>query len=282
MKAGVRTVIGLVVLIVCCVALYKVMRKRSFIPKVEKIHEQYDATGSDVKKIEACKKAYQDLLDQAPSAKERKIVEGGMAACDASIAYLNTLSKPGIPQYSDAIQLMDKAKELTGDKEGIWAQRIKTFKKRLQDSIGPTGPEIDAQFAQLKKRPFKKAMRGIENLYFWGFAWKQQKRFQDDKPRQAALEKMRVYLRDQYTALFEQSVADARNAGVTPAFVKALSPDKMLDKAAQDKVDRVTAPLGWMANVKRLDKGRAAQLASKYARDLALAQKVAKAIEPKM
>ncbi|HRU07610.1 MAG TPA: hypothetical protein P5137_17750 [Candidatus Brocadiia bacterium] len=260
MKAA-RPIVGIVLLAVCAYVLFGIVQKRNFIAKVQKAHELYEKAqdSNQEKDFAEAKKAYEALLPSAPSADLRKVVEGGAAGCEASIAYLDTTAKPSIEKYEKAIAVFKKAKDLTGDKDGEWSKNIKIFEERLKAAIGPSPADIDAQFQKLAKLPFDKAMRDLENLYFWRFSFKQQNRHQGDKAFDAAFDRMMPHMAKGYAVIFEQTIAEASKAG------------------AADEV--LAAPIGALENVKRFDPKMAEALAKKYAKQMAAAQAASKRLE---
>ena len=258
MNRNIRGIIGVVVIVVCAFFVYRTLGERSFMKEVVEVHGQR-AEAENVKALEKCRSDYQALLKKAPSAKAKKEIEGGIAACDAWIAYYRTTAHPSRDGYRSTIELMEKAKELTGDPEGHLKKNIADFQARLKEAIGPTGEEMDKALALLSKKPFNKVGSRLERIYYWKEAWERQKRFQDDKARQAALEKIRKYLLKGYVERFGVVLAASRKS----------------DASLEDQA----AVLGPLANINRLDKPSAKALERKHRRDLKRARDAAKKLE---
>lgn len=258
MNRNIRGIIGVIVIVACAFFAYRILGERSAMKKVVEVHNRR-AEANDVQALEKCKSDYVALLKKAPTAKAKKEIEGGIAACDAWMAYYRTTAHPSRAAYAKTIEAMEKAKDLTGDPDGLFKKNIADFKARLKQAIGPTGEEMEKGLALLSKQPFKKSVQRLEKIYYWKVAWKREGRFQGDKARQAALEKIRKYLLRGYLKRFDEAVPVCRKS----------------DASLEDQA----AILGPLGSVKRLDPASAERLERKHRRDLKRARAAAKKLE---
>jgi len=272
--AALRKTIGVIAIVACAIFVYTVFQKRAFVQDLRTVQDRY-ADAKSEKDFQECAKLYEGLLDKAPSGDPKRICEGGVASCAAWVSYLDTTGKPSIEKYRGAIKLMEKAKELTGDTQGVWTRKIVVFKKRLKETIGPSPQDMGAQFAAMMKKPFTKTRRAMEDLYFWRFTWKQQKRNQGNPAYEAVFEKARKQMAKDYTVLLREVIAEVRKGPQRkPGQGKLTQEDELIFKSR---------PLGMLRNVQRHDReGLVAQLEKQYAKELTEARAAQKKLEEMM
>ena len=261
MNKNLRAIISIVILVICAFLLFRILSQRAVLSKVVKAHDRR-AKANTPAELAACRKEYQALLKQGPSGEAKQEIEAGIAACDAWISYHRTSARPTRAKYRETVELMKKAKELTGDPDGIYAKAITQFEARLKEAIGPTAAQMRAQLAALSKLSFGAVVSRLEKTYYWKVAWKRQNRFQDDKARAAALDQVRRYLTKGYVAAFNKTLPLCRKA------------DAELEEQAS-----ILGPFG---NIKRLDPPTATRLRNQYRKDITRAEAAAKKLEEQM
>lgn len=251
-------IVALFAVLACILAVDYILRRRSFQARLNEANVLYDAAETPEAMARA-KAAYAALLPLARGAAERRAVERALTSCDANIAFYEATGQPTIEKYRRAIELMEKAKQLSGDAEGVWAGRIREFREHLQQAMGPGPDEMRLRFERLRALPFAQARMELEALYRWRQLWRERGLYQDDTTRQAILQEVQRFLLDNYARAFEASIAAAKGAGAD-----------LVAKAAL---------LAALEDVRRFDERHARDYAEKYAAELAEARKAVQALE---
>ena len=264
MAKVVKPIVVIVAIVAVVLSLQHIRQKRLMVSKVGPVDTRYEEEKTEAEFTEL-KQDYEKLLGEV-SGKNKGYIEGQVASCEAWLAFLRTSAKPSIRKYEDCIKKMERAQELTGDKQGVWAKKLAEFRPRHKESLGPELATMQSEYGRLSKLPFIKAVSDLETLYRWRKIWHDQDLHVNDAGRNAVFAQTREILLKNYCLRFEQSIQKARKAkGKSEAALSAKS-----------------APLGAVAQVQRFDEAKAAAYRSKYAKDLAEAQKAAKELEALM
>lgn len=247
-----RLIVAVIAIVVIIFAVMRVVKTVEFKKRFGTVQDAYlDARSSqDFAKV---KQQFQALRDIAPAGKPKRLVQAGIAGCKARIAWHQVSERPSVAGYRDAIARMERARELSGDEQGIWARDIATFAKRLDVALGPkTIEELRQRSKALKKLPFEKAQNDIIALYRWRKTWRQQHLHQNDAAREAVFRELRGHIESSHCRMFEEAVR------------KAQQPDA--DLAAK------TVPLLRLMPVKVWSPAKAKEYEGKYAVELEAAR----------
>lgn len=260
----VRPIMGVVAVIAIIWAVRHMQQKRFVTTKLGPINAEYEEAKTP-EQFTKLKQDYEALLGKVPSS-HRPYVEGQVASCVAWLAFLDTSGRPSIRKYEDCIRKMEKAKELAGDKQGVWAKKLTEFRGRHKEALGPDVPKMQSEYARLSKMPFGNAMADLETLYRWRKIWHDQDMHLTDKAREGIFAQARTILLTNYCRMFEESIVKARKT-------KGKSEAALSAKAA---------PMGALARVRRFDEAKADAYAAKHAQDLEAAKKASKELEKLM
>lgn len=259
----VKVIVGIVVIVGLLWFLYHVWEQRQFKATLDAANAAY-AGASSAQDLEKAKAGYEALLAKASGSSQKRAAEAGIAQCDANIAYFAALNKGTIDNYSNALELLRKAKDLTGDLTGEFGNRIAELEPRLKGASGPSLDEMKAELARLKAQPFAEAARGLTALYRWRAIWREQGKYLDDKDREAVFAEAQgilQILRDSYSAIFEKNLAAS----------------KLPSASLEDKV-KILADLH---NLQYVDPLIAAAYSEKYNPELIEAQNAAEELKAK-
>jgi len=254
-----RLIVAVIAIVVIIFAVMRVVKTVEFKKRFGTVQEAYlDARNSqDFAKV---KQQFQTLRDIAPAGKPTRLVEAGIAGCEARIAWHRASDQPSVAGYRDAIARMERARELSGDEQGIWARDIEVFAKRLDAALGPkTVEELRQRSGALKRLPFEKAQADIMALYRWREIWRQQDLHLNDAAREAVFRDLRGYIESSYCRMFEEAVR------------KAQQPDA--DLAAK------AAPFLRFTPVKTWSPAKAKEYEGKYPAELEAARAAQKELE---
>jgi len=261
MAKGIRILIGAVALLVCAYVLLRVYKSRQFAQELENAHAVYEAADSP-EALQKAKATYEALRPKSRTKEQKRFVEAGIASCEANIAFYDATGRGSIKKYQRLVNLMEKARDLAGDPTGIWAKRLTTFRRRLEEAMGPSLEEMGRQWARLSKMPFQQASVELEALYRWRRIWHDQDMYLNDAAREAIFTSVRKHLIEQYTRALDESIRAARRPGAS--------------------LEVQCAPLGPIGSIRVLDEARAYILAKKYEAELEAARKAANTLEERM
>lgn len=254
-----RLIVAVIAIVVIIFAVMRVVKTVEFRKRFEPAQDAYlDARSSrDFAKV---KQQFQALRDIAPAGKPRRLVEAGIAGCEARVVWHQVCDRPSVAGYRDAIARMERARELSGDEQGIWARDIEALARRLDAALGPkTVEELRQRSEALKRLPFEKAQSDIMALYRWREIWRQQDLHLNDAAREAVFREFRGYIESSYCRMFEEAVR------------KAQQPDA--DLAAK------AAPLLRLVPVKTWSPVKAKEYEGKYPAELEAARAAKKELE---
>lgn len=256
MKA-VKVVVVLVVIVVIAVVALRAVKQMGFRGEYEAVKSLHE-NAETIDELMNARAAYEELLPKAPDAEAERVVKGGIASCDANIAYLDAQDKGGIRKYKSAIELMKIAQEFTGDPQGVWPERIADFEERLEQSYGPSLDELRRKLASARQKPFRDAAMDLEFIFRWAREWREEGVFQDDEARQRIAQEATDLLREGYSKMFLETVEEARAMG---------------DSRTTRALERKSAVLDQLIVLKHVDEGLAQQYQKEYADDIVEAQK---------
>lgn len=245
-----RMIVGVIAVAAISVAGYVVygkMTARQETAKILSLDDKYFVAKNEAE-MSDCKKEYESLQAQLRSADGRNLAAARIAGCDAWIAYYNATGKAGIAKYADAIPKMEKAKELNGDPDGIWAKNIAEFKDRYDKALGPKTPEeLRARFEAIQKTGFDKAETDVQGLYRWRNIWAEAGLYKGDSAREAVFADVRTWIIKGYCDRFEASIKEAAKSPVSVAVKAApaghLAVLKTWDAAKAEAYDKQNAAL---------------------------------------
>lgn len=250
-KSGVvRMIVGVIAIIAIAVAgyiAYGKMTARQEVAKILSFDDKYFAAKNEAEMTD-CRKEFESMLAQSRSPEGRRLLTARIAGCEAWIAYYDATGKAGIRKYEAAIPKMEKAKELNGDADGIWAKNIAEFKDRYDKALGPKTPEeLRARLDALKKNGFDKSESDLTALHRWRDIWAEAGLYKGDAARDAVFADIRALLVKGYSDRFEAAIKEAAKSPVSVAVKAApagyLSMLKMWDAAKADAFDKQNAAL---------------------------------------
>ena len=278
MKAA-RHIVSIVILVVCAVIALNIYRGRAAAPEVASLNQRYEAAMSP-EEFQELKAEYTKLLNRA-TGEAREIVEAQIAGCEAWIAFYETTGRPSVENLQAAIPKLKRAKELSGDRQGVWAENIRKFENLLVISLGPREPEqIEQEFARIKQQPFTRSIRDLETLYLWKTTWTRQGHDHLVERHADRFEEMRQYLVENFTRIFMDSVAKAQDIQFTDEEMRQIGPDLDIESELGQKVETLIAVQGPVGQIGRHDREKADQLRREYSRLLALANRVSILLDP--
>ncbi len=245
MMKAVKAVIAIAVILGLIWFLYHIWQQRQFKAQLDAANAAY-AKAVTSQEFEQAKQGYEALLPkgrlkigQAHTAEQKRMVQTGLTTCEADLAYFEAMDKGTIDNYTKALDLLKKAKELSGDSNGELAKRIAEIEPRLNQASGPSLEDMKKDLARLKAMPFDQAQRDLAALYRWRTLWHEQGRYVDDKEREAVFSETLTYLKDSYSRILDAYLAASRARGTN-----ATDSDKvriLLDLENLDRVDSAYA-----------------------------------------
>lgn len=278
MKAA-RHIVSIVILIVCVVIALNIYRSRAAVPEIAALNERYEAAMSP-EEFREIKEEYTQVLDRV-TGEAREVVEAQIAGCEAWIAFYETTGRPTVENLEAAIPKLERAKELSGDRQGVWAENIRNFEELLRKGRGPREPEqMEAEFARLKQEPFLRALRDLETLYLWRTTWTRQGHDHLVERHADRFEEMRQYIAENFARLFKESLARAQDIEFTDEEMRQINPDLDFESELGQKVERVIAVQGPIGQLSRYDREKADELRVEHRRILSLARRLSDLIDP--
>ena len=261
----IRPIVGIIAIVAIALAGRHIYHQRTVGGDVVKVDEEY-SKAKTLEDFQRVKQSYEALLPKATTDSVRKVIEGQIAGCDAWAAFMVTSGRPSIRGYEGCIKKMEKAKELTGDQQGVWSKKLTEFRMRHKEAMGPDIKKMRSEYARLSGMPFAKAMGDLETLFRWRQIWHDQDMYKSDKEREEVFAKTRKLLFENYCRRFEASIAKARKT----------------KGKSEEALSIRSAPLGALSQVGRFDKAKTDAYAKKYAKDLAAAKVAQKELEKLM
>jgi hypothetical protein len=257
----IRAVAGVVAVIAIIYAVYHIVQSTGYKKDMDATHAAYDAAMT-AEQFNDVKAKYEALLARARTAEQKKVAEGGIASCEANVAYLAAMGRGDVRKYADTVDKIQKAIKLTGDPGGEWTRRLEDFQSRQKGLQGPSVEQMRSDLARLKADPFGSARQELEGLYRWGAIWKDQGLFTDDAGRKEVLTETRKYLVDNYVRILGEDVSAARQPRIE-------------NQSESDYLQVKARPMASLESIRNLDPSRAAEEEKKIAKDVGEARAAA-------
>jgi len=263
MKPG-KVLSAIVVAAVLGGAVFLVTHRRSFQKELAAANALYEQDSRE--KVREARKAYARVRAKAVLSDEKLLAERGIVSCDATDAWYELENRFHKNKYDEAMALMRKAKELTGDPTGLWAKRMEEAQRRYETYVAPSLEKLEKDFAAAKKLPLEEGLAKCELLYRNRRRWRDLGLHVGDKEREALFARMAAYLSEGYTKKFKQAVVEAR--ALTGPW--RATDEEWLKKKAE--------PLRWLSPLSRYDTARWSALKKEYAAELEEASRAMKDI----
>ena len=245
-------------------AAFFVSHRRSFHKELAAANALYEQESRE--KVREARKAYVELRAKGVSSDEKRFADTGIASCDATDAWYGLVGRFHKDKYDNAMALMRKAKEMTGDPSGMWAERMEEAQQRCETYLAPSLEELGKDFAAAKQLPLEEGLAECELLYRNRRRWRELGLYVGDKELEALFGRISAYLSENYPKKFKQAVAAAR---------ALKGPWRAKDK---EWLKKKAEPLRWLTPVSHYDKARWSALKKEYAADLEEASRAMEAI----
>ena len=85
--------------------------------------------------LQKARQAYQAILDGGATGAARRLAEAGGASCEAHVAFLEARGRGSVAKHRNALEKMKRARDLSGDPQEVWADRIATFERELKAKL---------------------------------------------------------------------------------------------------------------------------------------------------
>ena len=262
MKAlkAVAAVVALVVIVWVVVYANRHMKSRRALDEAHRVYQEAETP----EQLQAAKAAYEAVLQSGATGEAKRRAEAGIAGCEAHLALIEARGRGSIEKHRAALEKMRRAKELSGDPDGFWAERIETFEEELTAKLGPTPEQMRRRLEEGKAKPFRQAVEDLEALLRWKTMWKEEGMHQGDAEREAIFQATAEVLRAGYTKEFLDNIAAAREV-MEKTDLHALNVKAML--------------LSRLAQVERFDPEAAGRFRQEYAAELKAADAARRVLE---